>query len=68
MAIHTPGFFRFIDRARSTVNTGEFTDYAVRSLILKEKSLYGIKLTGKMYDTGSPIGYQTCVEAFDLCR
>ncbi len=54
--------FDHIEMTRSSVSTGEFTDYPVRLSILKELGMVGCKLPGTVFDIGNPKGYELCLK------
>ena len=60
ISIMGPHLFNYIKRTRPKDLQGEFTDGPVRSLILKERTILGLKLRGNIYDTGFPLGYEFC--------
>jgi UTP--glucose-1-phosphate uridylyltransferase len=53
-------FFSHLHRARQEAQGGEFTDGAVKNLILREEGLYGLRLPGICFDIGNPEGYRLC--------
>jgi len=59
--ISGPHLFDHIERTRSSVSTGEFTDYPVRISILKERGMVGYFLAGTVFDIGNPKGYELCL-------
>jgi len=61
IAITGPHLFDYIERARSTVTSGEFTDVPVRELMLAERTLLGCRLPGTVFDIGNPEGYRLCL-------
>ncbi len=56
-----PHLFDHIEITRSTVSKGEFTDYPVRTSILKERGMTGCLLAGTVFDIGNPGGYELCL-------
>jgi UTP--glucose-1-phosphate uridylyltransferase len=62
IGISGPYLFDYIDRLKDTITEGEFTDFPVRSLILKEKGTLGYLLPGTVFDIGNPEGYKQCLE------
>jgi len=65
ISIVGPYLFDYIERARSLVREGEFTDFYVRGLLLREKGLLGCRLPGAVYDVGNPAGYALCRAQFE---
>ena len=57
-----PHMFDHIEMTRSTVSKGEFTDYPVRSSILKERGMIGCPLDRTVFDIGNPKGYDLCLK------
>ncbi len=57
-----PHLFDHIEMTRSTVSKGEFTDYPVRTSILKERGMTGCLLDGTVFDIGNPKGYALCLK------
>ena len=55
-----PHLFNYIKRARPKDLQNEFTDGPVMTLILKERTILGLRLSGNIYDTGFPLGYEFC--------
>ena len=55
--------FEYIERAAETHEGGELTDAPVFDLILAERGLLGRKLRAKLFDIGSPAGYDACLDA-----
>jgi UTP--glucose-1-phosphate uridylyltransferase len=55
-----PHLFDYIKRARPKDLQNEFTDGPVWSLILQERTILGLKLSGNIYDIGFPLGYEFC--------
>jgi UTP--glucose-1-phosphate uridylyltransferase len=53
--------FQFIRRAREISTGPEFTDGPVRNLIIRERNLLGVRLPGRVFDTGNPEGYRQCL-------
>lgn len=60
ISITGPHLFDYIKRARPKDLQNEFTDGPVRSLILQERTILGLKLSGNIYDIGFPLGYEFC--------
>jgi UTP--glucose-1-phosphate uridylyltransferase len=60
ISINGPHLFDYIKRARQKDLQNEFTDGPVRSLILQERTILGLKLNGNIYDIGFPLGYEFC--------
>ena len=60
ISISGPHLFDYIKRARPKDLQNEFTDGPVRSLILQERTILGLKLSGNIYDIGFPLGYEFC--------
>jgi UTP--glucose-1-phosphate uridylyltransferase len=54
--------FDHIEMTRSTVSKGEFTDYPVRTSILRERGMIGCPLDGTVFDIGNPRGYDLCLK------
>lgn len=61
ISISGPHIFEYIDRARSSVKEGEFTDLPVRKFMREEKGLIGCRLPGTVFDIGNPKGYEICL-------
>jgi len=59
--ISGPYLFDHIEIVRSTVSSGEFTDYPVRLSILKDRGMVGCPLPGTVFDIGNPKGYELCL-------
>lgn len=57
-----PYLFDHIEMTRSSVSKGEFTDYPVRTSILKERGMVGCLLAGTVFDIGNPKGYNLCLQ------
>ncbi|UCE79729.1 MAG: 2-C-methyl-D-erythritol 4-phosphate cytidylyltransferase [Nitrospiraceae bacterium] len=55
-----PHIFEYIERARDSAKTGEFTDIYFRKVMLQEQELLGCRLPGRVYDIGNPKGYELC--------
>jgi UTP--glucose-1-phosphate uridylyltransferase len=53
--------YDYIERARKKTDKEEFTDYRVRSLMLGERGLLGLRLPGRVFDVGNPAGYAMCL-------
>ena len=62
IAISGPHIFDYIERACASIAEAEFTDVPVRSLMLKEKGLLGVRLPGMVFDVGNPDGYKLCLK------
>ena len=60
--ISGPHLFDHIEMTRGTISKGEFTDYPVRSSILKERGMVGCLLAGTVFDIGNPKGYELCLK------
>ena len=60
ISINGPHLFDYIKRARPKDLQNEFTDGPVWSLILQERTILGLKLSGNIYDIGFPLGYEFC--------
>ena len=60
--ISGPHLFDHIEMMRSTISEEEFTDYPVRSSILKDRGMLGCLLAGTVFDIGNPKGYQLCLQ------
>ena len=60
--ISGPYLFDHIEMTRSTVSTGEFTDYPVRLSILRDRGMVGCLLPGTVFDIGNPKGYELCLK------
>ena len=54
--------FDHIEMMRNTISKGEFTDYPVRTSILKERGMIGCPLDGTVFDIGNPNGYDLCLQ------
>jgi UTP--glucose-1-phosphate uridylyltransferase len=61
ISISGPHIFEYIERLRDTIKEKEFTDFPVRTLILKERGLIGCHLPGTVFDIGNPKGYELCI-------
>ncbi len=57
-----PHLFEYIERLRGSVEESEFTDFPVRSLILRERGILGCLLPWTVFDIGNPAGYKQCLE------
>lgn len=55
-----PHIFEYIERARDSVKTEEFTDIYFRNVMLQERELLGCRLPGRIFDIGNPRGYELC--------
>lgn len=62
ICISGPHLFDYINRSEKTHESGEHTDFPVRSLILKERGMLGCRLSGTVFDIGNPAGYKLCLE------
>jgi len=60
--ISGPYLFDHIEMTRSNISKGEFTDYPVRSSILKERGMIGCLPAGTVFDIGNPKGYELCLK------
>ncbi|UCH80012.1 MAG: hypothetical protein JSW20_09705 [Nitrospiraceae bacterium] len=60
--ISGPHMFDHIEMTRDTISKGEFTDYTVRTSILKEREMIGCLLAGTVFDIGNPKGYDVCLQ------
>jgi UTP--glucose-1-phosphate uridylyltransferase len=54
-------FFDAIRNVRPNIGEGEFTDGPVRSAILQNRGLLGVRLPGLVFDIGNPEGYASCL-------
>lgn len=61
ISITGPHLFDYVERARPMVTKGEFTDVPVRELMLKERTLLGVRLPGRVFDVGNQKGYELCL-------
>jgi UTP--glucose-1-phosphate uridylyltransferase len=62
MSISGPHLFEYIERLKMSVREGEFMNFPVFSLILKEKGFCACRLKGTFFDTGNPEGYRLCLD------
>lgn len=62
IGIFASTIFAVIARARPSMRTGEFTDQPIRSLIIRERGLLGVRIPATVFDVGSPPGYHHCQE------
>jgi UTP-glucose-1-phosphate uridylyltransferase len=62
MSISGPHIFQHIERLRSVIKEGEFTDFPVHTLALQEKGFLGCRLKGIFFDIGNPAGYELCLK------
>jgi UTP--glucose-1-phosphate uridylyltransferase len=53
--------FGYIEQARQSLKEKEFTDFPVRTLMLKENEHLGCCLSGIVFDIGNPKGYDLCM-------
>ncbi len=65
IAVYGPYLFSYIERAKKHLREGEFTDEPVRELLLREKGILGLRLSGNVFDIGNPDGYQRCQSFID---
>jgi UTP--glucose-1-phosphate uridylyltransferase len=54
-------FFTAIRYARPAIGDEEFTDGAVRNVILERTGMLGVRLPGRVFDIGNPAGYAFCL-------
>ena len=66
MSISGPHIFEHIERLRSTIKEGEFTDFPVHTLALKEQGFLGCRLEGTFFDIGNPKGYELCLKHMQI--
>jgi len=62
IGVSGPYLFDCIERTRGTAEDKEFTDFPVRTLILKERGTLGYRLPGVVFDIGNPQGYRQCTD------
>ena len=62
MAITGPHIFTYIDMAREEDKGRELTDGPIRRLMVKERTIVGCRLPGRLFDVGNPMGYSLCLE------
>lgn len=61
MSISGSHIFEYIERLRHAIKDGEFTDFPIHNLTLKEKRFLGYHLQGTFFDIGNPKGYELCL-------
>jgi len=61
MSISGSHIFEYIERLRHAIKDGEFTDFPIHNLTLKEKGFLGYHLQGAFFDIGNPKGYELCL-------
>jgi len=60
MSISGPHIFEYIEKLRSHIRGGEFTNVPVFEAALKDRGLLGCRLPGIFFDIGNPRGYELC--------
>jgi UTP--glucose-1-phosphate uridylyltransferase len=65
ISISGPHMFDYINKSRNAHESGEHTDFPVRSLILKKRGMLGCRLPGTVFDIGNPAGYKLCLDELE---
>jgi UTP--glucose-1-phosphate uridylyltransferase len=65
MSISGSHIFEYIERLKHVIKDGEYTDFPIHNLKLKEKGVLGYHLHGAFFDIGNPKGYELCLGYLD---
>lgn len=58
--ISRPNIFEYIAEIKTTPGV-EFTDFILRTHMLRRERFLGYRLPGRVYDVGNPTGYRNCI-------